>query len=80
MTELQLTVSAASTVTVKSGSTAIDKAYLGTGNRYDRGGQRTPPLRCNPGEALTINNSAGTIAGGGTYHVVTVKTTVSPFG
>lgn len=78
--ELQLTVSATSTVTLKSGSETIDKAYLGTGNRYERKGQRAHAIVCNPGEAFVINNSAGTIAGGGTYHVVTVKTQTGGLG
>ncbi len=76
VTSLQLTVSAASVVTIKSGSATIDKALLGTGNSYDRqSGTTGPVLRCNPGEAFVVNNSAGTIAGGGVYRVVPVNAT-----
>lgn len=74
ITSLQLTVSATSTVTLKSGSTTIDKAFLGTGNTYDRAaGPVGPFLRCDPGEAFVVNNSAGTIAGAGVYRVVDVN-------
>lgn len=74
ITNIDLTVSATSTVTIKSGSTVIDKAYLGTGNGYNRAsGTQGPVLRGNPGEDVTINNSAGTIAGGGVYRVVGVN-------
>jgi len=71
--ELQLTVSATSTVKILSGTTLIDKAFLGTGNRYEKNREHGPPLTCAPGEAFVINNSAGTIAGGGVYRVVGVN-------
>lgn len=69
----QLTVSATSTVELKSGSTTKDKAYLGTSIPYNR--DATNPgaggfLDCDPGEAFTITNSAGTIAGQVNYAVV----------
>lgn len=74
ITNLQLSVSATSTVEIKSGSATIDKAFCGTGTGYNRAsGTQGPVLRGNPGENVTINNSAGTIAGGGVYRVVGVN-------
>ena len=71
ITALELTVSATSTVTLKSASTVIDKAYLGTGNSYSREGDvGIPVLKCDPGEAFVIGNTAGTIAGAGVYAVM----------
>jgi len=67
---LQLSVSATSTVTFKSGSTEIGKAFLGTGNGYTRTDERSGILDCAPGEAFVIGNSAGTIAGDGNYNVI----------
>ena len=74
---LQLSVSATSTVTFKSGSTEIGKAFLGTGNAYTRTDERSGILDCAPGEAFVIGNSAGTIAGDGNYTVIPGKTGTS---
>jgi hypothetical protein len=67
---LQLTVTATSTVTFKSGSTEIGRAYLGTGNDYTRTNEHSGILDCEPGESFTIGNSAGTIGGDGSYTIV----------
>lgn len=76
ITNIELTVSDVSTVTIKSGSNTIDKAYLVAGGNYRReSGTVGPILRCNPGEAFVVNNSAGTISGGGVYRVVPVNAT-----
>lgn len=66
---LALSVSATSTVTFKSNSTEIGRAYLGTGNDFQRTDEKSGILDCNPGEPFVIGNSAGTIGGVGTYAV-----------
>lgn len=79
---LQLSVSATSTVTFKSGSTEVGKAFLGTGYGYTRTDE-SGIIDCAPGEAFVINNSAGTIAGDGNYTVVDARQITgwgTPFG
>ncbi len=67
---LQLSVSATSTVTFKSGSTQIGKQFLGTGGPYSEVGEKNGLMDCTPGEPFVIGNSAGTIAGSGVYTII----------
>jgi hypothetical protein len=67
---LQLSVTATSTVTFKSGSTQIGKQYLGTGINYSEVDEKNGLMDASPGEAFVIGNSAGTIAGSGAYTIL----------
>ncbi len=67
---LFLSVSAASTVTLKSTSTTIGEALLGTGNAMNMTDEKSGLLDCLPGNTFVIGNSAGTIRGYGVYEVV----------
>lgn len=69
VTELILTASAVSVVTVKSGSETIGTHYLGANSNVVPLENKEGVYNCNPGEAFVINPSAGNVGAVGKYTI-----------
>lgn len=67
---LFLTVSATSTVDLKSGSDVVGGGFLGTGNNMALNDPKNGVIDCEPGKAFVITNSAGNLYGFCVYEVV----------